>query len=317
VAGSEGTCVLAKAGTEVPGSCADGQSCDGTGVCKTKNGQVCAAAADCASGFCVDGVCCDSACTGTCASCNQTGRAGKCTPHAAGTDPQNECGKGTGVCKSTCDGVGSCAYPQTNVTCGNCLLCDGMGTCTINDYSCGYGGSGGYPGSGGRPYPVGGSGGYVPYGGSGGNYGGAGGSIPRSGGAGGGIPVVGGAAGSIPRSGGAGGGIPVVGGAAGSIPVVGGAAGSIPVVGGAAGSIPNVGGAAGSIPKDGSAGNIPPGVGGSGGIRDAGEGDAASTNLHKSGCGCEVGEPAESGQGWIAPFLFAGAAFLLLRRRRR
>jgi MYXO-CTERM domain-containing protein len=202
VAGSEGTCVLAKAGTEVTGSCAVGQACDGTGSCKTKNGQACTVAGACASGFCADGVCCDGACAGTCASCNQAGRAGRCTPYPAGTDPQSECGSGTGVCKSTCDGAGTCAYPGFTVTCGSCLTCDGMGTCSNYDYNCGsYGGSGGsYGGSGGRPYPSGG----------------AGGGVPVLGGAGGGVPVLGGAAGGIPNVGGAAGGIPSYGGSIGA-----------------------------------------------------------------------------------------------------
>jgi hypothetical protein len=38
VAGHEGTCVQAAAGTEVPGSCAGGLACDGNGNCKTKDG---------------------------------------------------------------------------------------------------------------------------------------------------------------------------------------------------------------------------------------------------------------------------------------
>jgi MYXO-CTERM domain-containing protein len=210
VAGSEGACVLAKAGTEVTGSCAVGQACDGTGSCKTKNGQACTVAGACASGFCADGVCCDGACAGTCASCNQAGRAGRCTPYPAGTDPQSECGSGTGVCKSTCDGAGTCAYPGFTVTCGSCLTCDGMGTCSNYDYNCGsYGGSGGsYGGSGGRPYPSGGAGGGV------------------LGGAGGGVPVLGGAGGRIPNLGGAAGGIPNVGGAAGGVPSYGGSIGA-------------------------------------------------------------------------------------------
>ena len=119
VAGSEGTCVLATAGTEVPGSCANGQACDGSGNCKSKNGQACTSPDICASGLCADGVCCDSACTGTCSSCNLPGLAGKCSPYPAGTDPESECGQGTGVCKSTCDGVGSCAFPSENVICGS------------------------------------------------------------------------------------------------------------------------------------------------------------------------------------------------------
>jgi hypothetical protein len=287
VAGSEGTCVLAKAGTEVAGSCADGQSCDGSGSCKTKNGQPCTAAATCASGFCADGVCCDGACTGTCASCSQAGRAGKCTPYSAGTDPQAECGKGTGVCKSTCDGVGSCSYPGYTVSCGNCYTCDGYGSCSMYDYYCSsYGGSGGgYAGSGGR-IVMGGTGGYIP------NVGGTAGTIPPRGGSGGTIvPSYGGSAGTI-------------------VPSYGGSAGSIPNRGGSGGGIPNLGGSGGGV--------IVPGYGGFYGSPDAGVGDAGSKpKLTHSGCGCELGSAEPWRAGLTAPFLVAGAALLLVRRRRR
>jgi len=64
-----GTCSQAAAGTEITGSCADGQACDASGSCKAKNGTVCSSASLCASGFCVDGVCCESACAGRCLSC--------------------------------------------------------------------------------------------------------------------------------------------------------------------------------------------------------------------------------------------------------
>jgi hypothetical protein len=308
VAGSEGTCVLAKAGTEVAGSCSNGEACDGSGNCKTKNGQACTAAAACASGNCVDGVCCDSACTGTCASCNLAGRAGKCSPYPAGTDPQTECGKGAGVCRSTCDGVGSCAYPQTAVTCGTCYTCDGMGTCTTYDYYCGI-----YGVDGGPYYYVDGGGygidAYLSLGGAGGyatSKGGAGGSMPNTGGAGGVITTGrGGSGGAIPNTGGAGG-VSTTGrgGSGGSIPIDGGVASS----GGRGGSIPNAGGSGGSIP----------GYGGSSGKRDGGAGDAgAGTNLHKSGCGCEVGQANPADAGLFAPLLVAGLALLLVRKRRR
>jgi hypothetical protein len=174
VAGYEGTCTSAKAGTEVAGSCSTGQACDGSGNCMSKNGQTCTSASACASGYCADGVCCDSACTGTCKSCKQVGQVGKCSPYAAGTDPQNECGKGTGVCKASCDGVGDCAYPSYTVSCGNCLTCDGYGTCTNYDYNCYNWGTGGsyYPwgGAGGSSYPYGTGGSYYPYGSGGSSY---------------------------------------------------------------------------------------------------------------------------------------------------
>ncbi len=284
VAGSEGTCVLAQAGTEVAGSCSTGQACDGSGICKTKNGQACTAASVCASGNCVDGVCCDSACVGTCASCNLAGRAGKCTPYPAGTDPQNECGNGTGVCKSTCDGVGSCAYPQAEVTCGTCLTCDGMGTCSIYDYYCGsYGFDGGiyFPdgGPGGNPY---GSDGATPIRVGDGGFGGSGGYAT--------VPIGPDGGYGLPGSGGSGVYTTGYGGSGGTIPIYGGGGGTSPISGG----------------------------GGNSGTRDGGAGDAATgANLKHSGCQCELGHGGLADSALTVPFLFVGAALLLVRRRRR
>jgi hypothetical protein len=199
VAGLEGTCTSAKAGTEVAGSCSSGQACDGTGNCMSKNGEACTSASTCASGNCADGVCCDSACAGTCVSCKQVGLVGKCSPYAAGSDPQNECNAGTGACKASCDGVGNCSYPSYTVSCGNCLTCDGYGSCTNYDYNCSnWGGMGGWPygagGSYGWPYGTGGNASwtYPPVGGIGGGssyplygYGGTAGTNPSYGGTGG------------------------------------------------------------------------------------------------------------------------------------
>ncbi len=306
VAGSEGTCVLVKAGTEVAGSCSSGQSCDGAGACKTKNGQVCTSAAECASGNCADGVCCDSACTGTCSSCNLAGQVGKCSPYPAGTDPQGECGVGTGVCKSTCDGVGNCAYPQTAVTCGTCYTCDGFGTCSNYDYYCGIAGPDGgysYPEVGGIAvdpprYPDGGFGTVDVARYPDGNFGGADGSLPNAGGAGGASTLGRGGSGgsndggSLPNSGGIGGGND----------------GGLANTGGRGGNSSSLGGAGGSIL----------GLGGASGNRDGGVGDAgANANLHKSGCSCEVGQAKPADAASTVPFLVAGVALLLARKRRR
>jgi len=113
VAGKEGTCVRAAPGTEVPGSCAVTQACDGSGNCKAKNGTACSSASICASGSCVDGVCCESACDGACVSCNQTGRAGKCTAYTIGSDPESECGGGSDACRMVCNGAGRAMLPNT------------------------------------------------------------------------------------------------------------------------------------------------------------------------------------------------------------
>jgi MYXO-CTERM domain-containing protein len=207
--------------------------------------------------------------------------------------------------------VSGCAYPSTNVTCADCTLCDGYGTCSLYDYSCIYG-TGGIGGMGGRTVPMGGTGGWVTsYGGIGGGYDGGYGGTRYDGGYGGAYDAkpndarIGGTGGSLPRTGGIDGGVPRTGGIGGGIPVLGGAAGGVPNLGGAAGNIPNLGGAAGNIP----------GLGGSSGNRDGAVGDAGPTSLHKSGCSCELGRAGDP--GWTAPLLFVGAAFLVLRRRRR
>ena len=310
VPGSEGTCVPALPGAEVPGSCAANQACGSNGVCSKKNGQPCTAKADCASGVCIDGVCCDVSCTGTCASCNQPGREGTCTPFAAGTDPKDECGTGTGVCKSTCDGVGACAWPATSVSCADGLTCNGIGDCSFRNPSLGgstgtIGGSGGVHtgGVGGSSQNIGGSGGY---------------SMPTDGGKGADGGNAGGAAGSIPHAGGAGGSVPNAGGAGGSsVPHAGGAGGSVPNAGGAGGSVPNAGGAAGSIAtRDGSAGTIA-NAGGSRGSRDAGAGDAGRASARRSGCSCALGGSSLRASRPSVALLFLGAFSFLCRRRRR
>jgi N-acetylneuraminic acid mutarotase len=281
VPGSEGTCVQAKAGAEVPGSCKDGLACDASGACKNKNGQICSAGSGCASGFCVDGVCCNRPCTGTCVACNIVGQEGICRPYPSGTDPLNECGKGTGVCKSTCDGVGDCAYPEAEVTCDTCKTCDGSGTCTRYHQSCANIG-----GSGGMPNPSGG----------------AGGSTDAPGGAGGGYMNSGGAGGRTGR-GGAGG------------TNIGGTGGRMREYDGSAldsgGSMPGNGGmgAAGSSV----------GIGGNRENLDA-AGEAASDNLsgvsvYRSGCNCELGKRSSSMPSMV--FLAAFGCLLLVRKRRR
>jgi MYXO-CTERM domain-containing protein len=322
VQGSEGTCAAVKAGTEVAGSCDSGKACDGTGTCKAKNGLPCTTNAECASGFCVDGFCCNAACSGPCVSCNQTGRAGICTPYQAGTDPQGECGEGEGVCKSTCDGAGTCAFPGYSASCGNCYTCNSYGYCSNYDYICGFYADGGPPiRPDGGPYPVdvrpfltGGSGG------SGGmtGRGGVDGSIYTDGGP----QSSGGVAGLVPGSGGGAGTVSLPDGSAegrtdgpGGAAEVGGGAGDGARIDGSAGSIPGLGGTGGLVVGAGGAGGrIVTGAGGGGslgGVRDA----AAGPSLSKSGCNCRVGQPPSSRLG-LESLLAVGLALLLVRKRR-
>jgi hypothetical protein len=144
----------------------------------------------------VDGVCCENACDGTCVSCNQAGRAGKCSAYAQGSDPQNECTFGLGACHATCNGAGACDYPRAGTPCGNgCQSCDGNGMC-VDDPSCGAGGRGGTGGRSG----TGGFGGTAAGGRGGANGSGGAGGRGGEGGAGGDSGT--GAANSTPDAGG-------------------------------------------------------------------------------------------------------------------
>jgi hypothetical protein len=345
VVGHEGTCMQAAAGTEVPGSCADGQACDGSGSCKSKNGVSCSSASVCASGFCVDGVCCESACDARCVSCNQASLAGKCFGYAAGSDPENECGRGYPGCRSTCNGAGDCDYPQWGTPCGDCLVCNGSGSCNEPaDVSCitpvfgtgGTSGRGGTGGSGGTT--AGGASGRGGASGSGGtSAGGASGfGGTRTGGASGfGGTITGGAGGIVSGDAGGRGGASGVGGSGvGGITMIGGAGGSGGAgvsggsISGGAGGGSGTGGASGS--PDGGRDLLPPDTGIPDGSKDSlpsdaaradGKGDArpsdagSAARLGHKGCDCDLGETAAGAPG--LSFSLFGVALLLRRLRRR
>jgi hypothetical protein len=339
VAGSEGKCVAAKAGTEVAGSCSNGQACDGNGNCMASNGQACPSGTKCASGFCVDGVCCDSGCGSQCMACNQPGRMGQCSPFAAGSDPDSECGKGDGVCKSTCDGVGNCAFPQSTVTCGNCLRCDGFGMCTSYDPFCRdpYN-TGGFiaptGGMGGIIYATGGAGGFVlPTGGfagipsrGGGSTTGTGGMTVPTGGRGGYSSTQGGATIVVPGSGGMGGGFISGTGGAPRTGATSGTGGSTAGRGGSGGSstvrsggISSQGGSTSSA--GGSGGKLDARPTGAGGSRDGASSEIIdpylNSRFHPSGCSCKIGQSTQGGSGVTLPLWIAAFGLVLIRFRRR
>jgi len=309
VVGHEGTCTVAAAGTEVPGSC-PGQACDSSGSCKTKNGTACSSASTCASGFCVDGVCCEDACDGTCVSCNQAGRAGKCSAYAQGSDPETECTFGLGVCRATCNGAGACDYPRAGTPCGNsCQSCDGNGMC-VNGPSCAPSGTGGRSGTGGT-----GAGGTSGRGGASGFGGTAAGGATGFGGT-----VTGRAGGTVSGGAGGRGGESGVGGSgtAGSTSV--GASGSGGQASGGADSSPGsgaggdsgMGGANGS--PDAGGDSFPPDAAHADGSRDSSPPDASGTmGLGHKGCACNLGQTASETPG--LPLILLGAAFLWRRRR--
>jgi hypothetical protein len=299
VPGSEGTCVLATAGLEVAGSCSTGQACDATGGCKSKNGQTCSTSAPCASGFCVDGVCCENACTAKCMACNVPGRVGQCSPSPSGSDPNNDCGSGSDVCRSSCDGAGACAFPW-GASCGECKSCNGAGTCQTQS-PCGNWGTRPPRGDEKKPYSTGGSTG------SSSSAGGAGGASSKDGGAG--ASGKGGAGGASSAAGGTG--STGVGGAGGSSSK-GGSGDSSSRAGGAS----TIGGTAGTSGESRSsqAGSASVSWAGSSSSGSGTTGSVLTGKAHSSGCSCNLAQPSRSAFAWL-PLLF-GAARIIRRRKR-
>lgn len=92
-------------GCTMDAQCLGDDFCSAEGVCVPdgENGEDCERANQCGSGFCAvdDGVCCDTSCSGLCQGC----ASGACTAHAAGTDPEDECGD------QMCNGSAMCEAP--------------------------------------------------------------------------------------------------------------------------------------------------------------------------------------------------------------
>lgn len=122
VCNSSGACVNVATGVQDNTCQAQGQACDGTGICKKSIGLSCTVSTECLSNFCRDGYCCDTDCASDCQACsvakkgagNQKGN-GYCENVATGTDPNNNCA------------------PEAVTTCGNDGFCDGMGQCRKYD----------------------------------------------------------------------------------------------------------------------------------------------------------------------------------------
>jgi hypothetical protein len=118
---TSGVCTAVK-NQDDPGVCAG--TCDATGACKSKQGQVCQGPADCASGtYCVDGYCCNSACTGSCQACDIPGLVGTCSNVSTGAPHGNHSPCGSDVsCFGTCLS-GICSYASK--ACGQGPTCSG------------------------------------------------------------------------------------------------------------------------------------------------------------------------------------------------
>jgi hypothetical protein len=127
------------------GDCASPAVCIG-GSCGLKgNGQACASAVECLSGFCAQGYCCGTACQGACQSCGLANSLGTCSNVANGSpDPQGTChdmGNASCMTDGFCNGNGACrlyaggtscappSCPASSVTLTSGRTCDGAGTC--------------------------------------------------------------------------------------------------------------------------------------------------------------------------------------------
>jgi hypothetical protein len=124
VSGHSGTCYNLPQYAEdtyPANACVDGaykMSCNGSGLCKRDNGEVCGNGTDCVSGNCVDGVCCNTACMGTCMACNLTGHVGTCfnlDRYAHDTNATATC-----VSPKACDGSGNCYNENGQACTGGC-----------------------------------------------------------------------------------------------------------------------------------------------------------------------------------------------------
>jgi len=82
--------------------CTGDDTCDPAGACKSKDGQGCGQATECASGACVDETCCDSACDDPCLTCVT----GECAAVTNAEDPP---------------------------LCADTLACDARGVCKLRD----------------------------------------------------------------------------------------------------------------------------------------------------------------------------------------
>jgi MYXO-CTERM domain-containing protein len=143
--------------------CAPGKTCTGM-ACQggAPNGTACGTFDECESGFCVDGFCCGTSCGGTCEQCNASGSEGTCTPYAASTDPESECGgDAPDSCDGQCSGMASCSGgATTGCAPAQCApdgasvllpICSVDGDCDAQASACGFfkctaTGNGGSPG---------------------------------------------------------------------------------------------------------------------------------------------------------------------------
>jgi Regulator of chromosome condensation (RCC1) repeat len=124
---SSHVCVAATSQDDPTGRCAG--TCDASGACKSKQGQVC----NTVTGGCIggttcsqDGYCCNTACTGPCVACDYPGQQGTCKSLAQNEAPHIGHGNCNGVgttCAGSCNGSGACGYGTG--ACGSGPACSG------------------------------------------------------------------------------------------------------------------------------------------------------------------------------------------------
>jgi hypothetical protein len=101
---NDGVCQPYAQATDPAAECTGGATCNGAGACGAPmsglkpNGQICAGASECTSGFCADGVCCNNACDGQCRTCET----GTCVNVIRKPDPPQCYGT------MTCNAAGKC-----------------------------------------------------------------------------------------------------------------------------------------------------------------------------------------------------------------
>ena len=138
------------AATICAGGCSETSPCTGSTYCaggrclaKKGNGQTCAAATECTSGFCADGYCCASACATACLACNLAGLMGTCSAVKSANDDMcsgmQSC-DATGACKKA---SGQTCTAATECTSGNCVdgRCCGGASCAACQTCTGGGGT--------------------------------------------------------------------------------------------------------------------------------------------------------------------------------
>jgi len=94
-----------------------------TGTFKKSNGNTCAAAGECHSGFCADGFCCNRACNEQCEACDVSGQAGTCAPIASANGREVPRASHPSCGNFMCGGAGCLTECSSNADCISGSVC--------------------------------------------------------------------------------------------------------------------------------------------------------------------------------------------------